>query len=127
MEVLHGRVASGRGDLARWMIKYADTYELVTGTRLFPGSLNVVLDREWRLPLERLRIDPARLGGRVGMNIVRCTIRGTPGFILRTDQNEAGTGHHDRCVIEVAAAVQLRDALSLDDGDPVEVVLANLG
>jgi len=57
------------------------------------------------------------------MNIVPCTIEGQRAFILRTDQNEAGVGHQDRSVIEVAAGVRLRDALGLEDGDPVEVIL----
>ena len=64
----------------------------VTGMRLFPGSLNVVLDHEYRLPEDRLRLDPVDYGGRVGMNLVPCTIAGLPGFVVRTDQNEAGTG-----------------------------------
>jgi len=105
------------------MVEYADLYERVTGVRLFPGSLNVVLDGEYRLPARRLRLEPAEYGGRVGMNMVPCTIGGLPGFVLRTDQNEAGTGHHGRQVVEIAAAVRLRDALGLLDGDEVEIVV----
>jgi hypothetical protein len=44
------------------------------------------------------------------MNLVPCRVRGIPGFIMRTDQNEAGTGHHPHTVIEVAAAVRDCDA-----------------
>ncbi|GAC1388735.1 MAG: hypothetical protein NVSMB4_14870 [Acidimicrobiales bacterium] len=118
-----GVVATGRGDLAGWMTMYAELYERVTGVRLFPGSLNLILDRPYRLPAERLRLEPTDYGGRVGMNIVPCSIRGISGFILRTDQNEAGTGHHGHEVIEIAAAVKLRDALNLADGDQVEVTI----
>ena len=123
MAVLRGRVSSGRGDLSLWMTKYAETYARVVGVRLFPGSLNLVLDHEWVLPPERIRIEPSEYGGRVGMNIVPCAIGGIEAFILRTDQNEAGTGHHDRHVLEIAAPVRLRDALQLEDGDLVEVMI----
>ena len=66
-------------------------------------------------------VEPVEYGGRVGMNIVPCRIMKISGFILRTDQNEAGKGHHDHTVIKIAAPVPLRDALNLTDGDLVEV------
>jgi hypothetical protein len=34
------------------------SYERVTGVRLFPGSLNVVMAGQYRLPPERLRLEP---------------------------------------------------------------------
>ena len=120
--VLQGTVASGIGDLTQWMVKYADLYEECTGVRLYPGSLNVILEEEYRLPsIPPLRLPPAVLGGQVGMNIVPCTIMGLPAFVLRTDQNEAGTGNHDRRVIEIGAAVRLRDEFNLSDGDIVTI------
>ena len=103
------------------MIQYADLYQERTGVRLFPGSLNVVLSEEYRLPLNPMRLEPHEYGGRVGMNMVPCNIMGTAAFILRTDKNEAGLGDHDRNVIEIAAAVRLRDELGLSDGDVVDI------
>ena len=127
MRYLRGRVTSGRGDLARWMTEYADLYQEVTGIRLFPGSLNVAMDEEYRLPSRPLRLEPHHYGGRVGMNLVPCRIGDVPGFIVRTDQNEAGTGHHGRDVVEVAAPVNLRETLGLVDGDEVEIVIGDDG
>jgi riboflavin kinase, archaea type len=123
MPRLRGRVSSGRGDLAHWMVEYADLYRHVTGVPLVPGSLNVVLDVEYRLPSATLRLEPGEYGGRVAMNLVPCRIGDVPGFLLRTDQNEAGTGHHGREVVEIAAQVNLREALHLVDGDEVEIVI----
>jgi CTP-dependent riboflavin kinase len=120
---LRGRVAGGRGDLAHWMTVYAEAYQRVTGLRLFPGSLDVVLDHEYHVPEDRLRIEPADLGGRVGMHLGPCTIGGRRGFFLRTDQNEAGTGHPGRHVVEVAVAVHLDQTRALADGDMVEIVV----
>ena len=116
-------MATGRGDLAGWMVRYADLYQRVTGVRLFPGSLNVVLRHEYRLPARRLRLEPGDYGGRVGMNLVPSIIGGHRVFIVRTDQNEAGTGHHGREILEIAAPVKLRDALGVVDGDEVEIVV----
>jgi len=55
------------------------------------------------------------------MNIVPCSIMGLSAFVLRTDQNEAGQGDHPPHVIEIAAAVCLRDEFGLTDGDTVTV------
>lgn len=120
--VLRGRVASGTGDLAEWMRRHASLYERVTGARLYPGSLNVVLDEPWTVHHAPLRLDPPEYG--VAMNIVPCHINGLAGFILRTDKNNTGEGAHPPNVIEVAASVHLRSALGVADGDEVEVVIA---
>jgi CTP-dependent riboflavin kinase len=55
------------------------------------------------------------------VNIVPCQIFDRRALLLRTDQNEQGTGHHPRNIIEIATDVRLRDAKQLKDGDWVEV------
>ncbi|GAC1605691.1 MAG: hypothetical protein NVS3B21_35300 [Acidimicrobiales bacterium] len=103
------------------MTLYAELYETKTGVRLYPGSLNVVLDSPWYVPAKHIRMEPPEYG--VGMSIVPCAIGGIDGFILRTDKNNTGEGDHPATVIEVAAPVRLRDALDLDDGTEVEVAV----
>ena len=41
--------------------------------------------------------------------------------MIRTDRNNAGTGHHPRNVVEVVSTVHLRSALGLHDGDEVRL------
>jgi CTP-dependent riboflavin kinase len=117
--LLRGRVASGVGDLSKWMALRADAYAEKTGVRLLPGSLNVVLDHPWRVADASLRPEPPEYG--VGMSIVPCRVEGIPAFILRTDDNNEGRGDHPPNVVEIAAAVHLRQALGLADGDEVEI------
>jgi riboflavin kinase, archaea type len=119
--ILSGRVTSGIGGHAHWMREYADLYEAKTGVRLFPGSLNVVLSEPWHPPPGSLRLEPPEYG--VGISLVPCQIGGITAFILRTDKNDTGEGDHPPTVIEVAAPVRLRDALGINDGDLVEVVV----
>ena len=123
--VLRGRVVSGIGDMSRWVRWNADVYARATGARLYPGSLNVLLDRPWRMndPLVRLEPDDYDVGG-VGMNIAPCELEGIPAFIFRTDANNSEGGTHSLKVIEVAAEVRLRDALGVVDGDEVSLVVA---
>lgn len=121
--LLRGRVSSGIGNLAHWMTVYSDLYETKTGVRLYPGSLNVVLDHAWHVGDQRVRLEPPDVG--VGLSIVPCTIERLEAFIVRTDKNDRGQGDHLPNILEVAAAVRLRDALGLQDGDEVEIIVAD--
>ena len=123
--MLRGRVTAGIGGQAHWMTVHADRYEAKTGVRLYPGSLNVVLEDPWHVGNQRVRLEPPEYG--VGMSIVPCTIDGIDAFVLRTDKNDRGEGDHSPNVVEIAAAVRLRDSLGLNDGDEVEIVVPDEG
>ena len=120
---LRGRVVSGVGSFGEWIGRLTDLYEQKTGMRLYPGTLNVELPAEYRLPPEVIRLEGDEYGGRVSISLVPCRIFDRRAFLLRTDQNEEGTGHHPRNVIEIATNVRLRDTYGLSDGDWVEVEL----
>ena len=119
--VLRGRVAGGIGNLARWMIQYADLYERKTGVRLYPGSLNVTLDHPWIVGDAAIRLEPPEYG--VSMSIIPCEINGVGAFIVRTDKNNAGLGDHPPNVVEIVAPTHLRTTLGVSDGDEVEVLI----
>jgi CTP-dependent riboflavin kinase len=118
--VLIGRVATGSGDLKRWMTLYAEAYEAAAGVALYPGSLNVVLEQPWALPLERVTVGAEAVGRLI--HLVPCSVGPRRCFIFRTDMAERAGGQEHR-VVEIVADVRLRDELGVDDGDTVEVVL----
>ena len=122
-QILRGRVVSGIGSFSFWIDKLADHYERKTGMKLFPGTLNVQLESPWTLPENPLRLEGSEYGGTVSVSIVPCSIRGRRAFILRTDANEQGRGHHPKTIIEIATDVKLRDQFCLEDGDLVEIEL----
>ena len=124
MKVLRGQVTTGLGNFAEWLEKLSDHYERKTGMRLFPGTLNVSLDEPYSTSSAPIRLEAEEYGGRVSVNIVPCTIFGRRAFLLRTEQNENGTGHHSPHIIEIATDIKLRDAYGLRDGDWVEVVIS---
>lgn len=121
LAILRGKVVSGRGDFSYWIEKLHDHYLGKTGMRLFPGTLNVQLEEPYSLPTEVIRLEAQEYGGSVSVNIVPCSVSGKNAFILRTDANEEGRGHHPRTIVEVATDVRLRDYLHLSDGDLVEI------
>lgn len=119
--MLRGRVVSGMGNFSYWIEKLEEHYRRKTGMRLFPGTLNVELAEPYLLPERVIRLEGAEYGGRVSVNMVPCSIFGRRAFILRTDANEAGEGHHPRTIVEIATDVKLRDHFHLRDGDFVEI------
>jgi riboflavin kinase len=121
MPILRGKVVSGMGNFSYWIEKLADHYQRKTGMRLFPGTLNVELEQPYTLPERAVRLEGWEYAGSVSVNIVPCSIFGKSGFILRTDANEQGRGHHPKTIIEVATDVKLRDHFNLSDGDMVEI------
>ncbi|MEY4544479.1 MAG: hypothetical protein RL685_674 [Pseudomonadota bacterium] len=125
--VLRGMVRSGRGDFGFWLEKLQVHYRAKTGMKLFPGTLNLELAEPFRVPGHAQRLEAAEYGGTVSVSIIACRVLGRSAFILRTDANEQGRGHHPRTIIEVATDVKLRDAHGLRDGDVVEVELAPEG
>lgn len=123
MAILRGVVVSGMGNFSYWIEKLRHHYEAKTGMHLFPGTLNVQLDQPYTLPGDVIRLEGAEYGGTVSINIVPCRINGLPAFLLRTDANEQGRGHHPRTIIEIATDVKLRDHFHLTDGSLIEIDL----
>jgi len=126
LAILRGKVVSGMGNFSYWIEKLHDHYQRKTGMDLFPGTLNVQLDHPYTLPGEVTRLEGEEYGGTVSVNIVPCSILGRSAFILRTDANEQGRGHHPRTVVEVATDVKLRDHFHLSDGDIVEIATTSV-
>ena len=78
--LLRGRVTSGISGHAHWMTVHADLYEQKTGVRLYPGTLNVALDRDWHVTGDPIRLEPPECA--VQLSIVPCTIGGIEAFII---------------------------------------------
>jgi len=121
MQRLEGKVVSGLANFGQWIDRLSSFYEQKTGMKFYPGTLNVELSSEYSLPANVIRLEAAEYGGRVSVSIVPCRIFNRTAFLLRTDQNERGTGHHPRTIIEIATDVRLRDHYQLKDGDRVEI------
>ncbi|HUI76427.1 MAG TPA: DUF120 domain-containing protein [Bryobacteraceae bacterium] len=123
MPSVRGKVVSGRSDFGLWIERLSSFYEQKTGMRLYPGTLNVELPSPYSLPPDVIRLEAQEYGGSVSVSIVPCRIFDRRAFLLRTDANERGTGHHPPNIIEIATDLRLRDAYQLEDGDWVEVEL----
>jgi len=122
LAILRGKIVSGMGNFSYWIEKLHDHYLRKTGMSLFPGTLNLQLDEPYTLPVDVIRLEGQEYGGTVSVNIVPCSVFGRTAFILRTDANEQGRGHHPRTIVVIATDVKLRDHYHLSDGDIVEII-----
>jgi riboflavin kinase, archaea type len=121
MSRTRGKVVSGRGDFGFWIERLSHFYERKTGMLLYPGTLNVELASPYSLPDEVIRLEAQEYAGRVSVSMVPCRIFNRQAFLLRTDENERGSGHHPRNIIEIATDIRLRDAYKLEDGSWVDI------
>jgi riboflavin kinase len=96
------------GNFSFWIDKLHDHYLRKTGMHLYPGTLNIELDEPYSLPKNVIRLEGHEYGGTVSVSMVPCTIAGRRAFLLRTDLNEQGRGHHPKTIIEIATDVRLR-------------------
>jgi riboflavin kinase len=88
------------GNFSYWIEKLHDSYLRKSGMRLFPGTLNVQLEEPNNLPNTVIRLEAEEYGGSVSVSIVPCSILGKRAFILRTDANEEGRGHHPKTIVD---------------------------
>ena len=124
--VLEGKVISGLGDFSKRMSQIPgllDVYFKKTGLCFFPGTLNIELNEPWSVPVNSMRLEKEEYGGTVSVNIVPCRFFDRKAFILRTDKNESGTGHHSKRIIEIASDIKLRDKYKLNDNDIVKIII----
>lgn len=121
MRVLRGTVVTGQGNFSYWIGQLQEHYGRKTGMLFYPGTLNIELAEPFSFPPDALRLEGSEYGGCVSVNMVPCSVRGRPAFLLRTDLNESGNGPHPKTIVEIATDVRLRDYFSLNDGDALDV------
>lgn len=106
-----GIVVSGRGLGRGEVARLSENIEEATGLKPFPGSLNIVLRQPLLLRVDRAAaVSPCRrYFWWAELNGLRCLAYRFPGCPLH--------------VVEFVSDMQIRDALSLKDNDPVTIVM----
>jgi riboflavin kinase len=118
--ILTGIVQSGENNFSYWLTKLEPYYTAKTGMKLFPGTLNVHLNRVYELPSDTLCLRKEEHEGEVSVNIMPCHIFGRKAFILRPYRDNVESSY-DKRVLEIATDIKLRDAYHLEDGDVVQI------
>ncbi len=129
MARLRGRVFTGLGEGEFYVNLYARQFEKALGYKPFPGTLNIRLVpesvEEWRKTLAShncVVVDPPSIPG-ARLARVKCyeaVLKGIRVHIVVPDISA-----YDESVVEVIAPENLREKLSLKDGDLVEILVPN--
>ena len=125
---IQGVVQEGKGDASFWLRKYSDVYQLWTGMKLIPGSLNLLLPAKF--DWNDTSIEPFKkiyslipYGGNRDICLIPCEIYKEEkdkiyGFAWTTTNAAKDL---DYKVLEIITSVRLRDVLQLNNGSVVTI------
>ena len=121
-DVMRGKIASGLGQGQYFISRegYSRQFLQHLGFVPFPGTLNVLLDEPFPAGQQAIKIEGFQEEGRSfgECKCYRIKLNGIDAAVVRPERSR-----YPPELIEVIAPVQLRRALGLEDGDPVEVIL----
>lgn len=121
--ILTGKVKSGLGEASFWMKKAERAFEQKIGYKLFNGTLNIELDKEYILDGAVDVVHKEEYGGFQEVYIKECNVLGHKSYILRTEKNSGKNGDHPLNLIEIISDVNFREKYNLKDGDAIEIVI----
>jgi DNA-binding CsgD family transcriptional regulator len=113
----------GNGDFPRRMTQFAEVFERAAGEKLYPGTLNVKVDRPVRWK-EDFRIKGVEID-EPGQDLIfeYCQINGLKAYRIRPYNLTTGGGGWGDDTLEIASECCLKDRLGLDAGCVVEITL----
>ncbi len=119
---MRGKISSGLGQAQYFLTRegYSRQFVEKIGFVPFPGTLNVLLEEPFPAERQAIQIEGFAEEGRT---FGKCwcypiKLNGIDAAVVRPEMS-----CHPPELIEVIAPVQMRRALGLEDGDPVEVIL----
>ena len=115
---LKGKVKSGFGNASFWVGKINQIFEEKYNMKLFLGTLNVELKKDYILTDEE-KIKANEYGGNFDVLIEECEILGHRGYIVRTEKNNQKGGDHPLNIVEIVSDVNLRKMGNLEDDDSI--------
>ena len=118
---VHGFVKDGVGHFKVRMTDYANVFTEATGEVLFPGTLNVKVDRT--VPFkEDFRIRGADIGEpEQDLIFEKCQINGIAAYRIRPLNLLTGKGGHGDDHLEIGCTMYLREVLGLRNKSQVEI------
>lgn len=119
--ILKGKVKSGLGQASFWMKKAEQAFYNKIGIKLFYGTLNIELDKDYELKGNLIVLHKEEYGGTQEVYIQECEILGHKSYIVRTDKNMSENRDHPLNLIEIVSDVNFREKYNLEDGDEISV------
>jgi CTP-dependent riboflavin kinase len=121
--IVVGKVRNGLGHFRQRMTRYPEVFRNATGEDLYPGTLNIELDRQ--IPIkEEFRIRGTDIGEPdQDLLFEVCRLDNIRVFRIRPFNLESGGGGREDHVLEIASKYCLKEHLKLVEGSAVEITL----
>ena len=108
------------------MNKASNAFEKKLGIKLYNGTLNIELNKDYVLD-ERLDIlHKEEYGGNEDVYIKECKVLGHKSYIVRTKKNCSKNGDHPLSIIEIISDVCFREKYNLKDNDIVLIKIDSI-
>jgi riboflavin kinase len=122
VDFMRGKIVAGQGKGQYYISRegYSRQFLQYLGFIPFPGTLNVLLEGPFHAEQKAIKIEGFQEGGK-SFGECKCypiKLNGIEAAVVRPEKS-----CHPAELIEVVAPVELRLALRLEEGDPVEVVI----
>ncbi|MBI4296403.1 MAG: DUF120 domain-containing protein [Chloroflexi bacterium] len=121
MQRYKGRIFTGIGVAKTRVGQNIDVYRQVTRMEIVPGTLNVRLTDNFKLPEDSIHIPPEMIQPfekKRGITLVFAQLHSSTVVIMVPDPP-----FYDANVIEVMAPFNIRQQFNLEDGDEIEIVV----
>jgi CTP-dependent riboflavin kinase len=117
MVEVRGRIHEGNKDFTKRMNAFVEVFREAVGEDLFPGTLNVRVDKEIRIK-EHFRISGADIGEPdQDLLFEICRVNGRWAYRIRPYNLADGSGGHGDHILEIACSVHLRREPDFDETD----------
>jgi len=111
------------GNASFWMKKAEKAFEKKLGAKLFNGTLNVELEKEYILQENLKVLKKEEYGGTQDVYIKECEVLGHKSYIVRTEKNSTKNGDHPLNLIEIISNINFREKYKLKDGEHIEIII----
>ena len=119
---LKGKVKAGFGVGAKYIEKMRKSFYKKYGIDLFPGTLNIELDKQYILKSKEL-IKSNEYGGNQDVLIKRIKIFNEEAFIVRAELNNKIGGEQSASILEIVSNINFRKEYNLKDGDECIIII----
>lgn len=115
--VLKGRVIDGMGNASIWVKKIEKLFQEKENIKLFHGTLNIKLDKEFKLKHYWI-IEPEDYGGTQKVYVQKCKVLKNNCYIVRSNNTV-----HDKDIIEIVSDINFRKTYKLKNNDEIKIVI----
>lgn len=120
---MRGIIKSGLGQGEYWINKFNPIFIKKKGIELFPGTLNIEVEKPYEIKDDFQSVQGVEYGGTEEVLIKECRILGEKAFIVRPRRNNEENGDHPLNIIEIVSDVNFREKYNLKDNDSVEIYI----